>query len=287
MDPLYPIDIATHPQPGDLSAYRDGLFGRQPPLPYGEQDGSFANGIFGPGLGTVTDGSILDNPGSLTAFRDGVFNFAREAQQQQDPLVSYRDGIFGGASLGMMGAAETPTSIDMMTPSSSDSTSMVNAPAGTVVLDLNDPGTVNEVMAYIQECLALASGGAKAAMPPVAAWNEDSSALAKSMAEFLLASGGTPETASVVKQGGLYFPTGASLVALSLYAGSNGSVGDPAVYPRVIAFLSGCFTAMSQNQDPERGCPIIYPQKGISRAMMYGGGAALGLGLLYVLFRKK
>ncbi|HET6496394.1 MAG TPA: hypothetical protein VFH61_13635, partial [Thermoleophilia bacterium] len=61
---LYPTQLASHPNPGALMAYRDGVFGQRPQAPYGQDLSAFQNGVFGPalgrGLGTVNQGSLLD-----------------------------------------------------------------------------------------------------------------------------------------------------------------------------------------------------------------------------------
>jgi hypothetical protein len=99
-----------------------------------------------------------------------------------------------------------------------------------------------------------------------------------------------------VKIGDLYYPTGLFFVGAAFHLMP---VWNPATYPKLDAFFSGCMgnmmLAFPPNGPPtpaqiiaasEEFCPVKYPGYRMSKAMMYYGGAVVAGGLLWLVLRR-
>ncbi len=312
---LYPTQYSPHPTPGALMAYRDGVFGQRPQAPYGDSLQSFQNGVFGPSLGAVGPSSGLD-AGSLRAFRDGIFNFPKSLQQTPHPLTAYQDGIFGGAALGQ-DPATTPASVTnggtsdpATTPSdvTNGAADVTNGgappefPTG-VVLDLTNGEHVAETVRFLRMAGAAAdfdvSAGGTAEKTE---WDAEASALVESLASQLAAADAANAELytkyGVKRIGDESYPTGAFLVSVGMAGGAAGGMADPSMFPYLTLYLTSCmagmFTAPPTSSVSEAAamseqyCPIKYPRPGISRAtLMYAGAGVVGVGLIWLLMRRR
>ncbi len=301
---LYPTQLAPHPGRGDLMAFRDGVFGRRPQDPFGQQQSAFQNGVLGPALGVGEVTPALDDGGPLRSYRDGIFNFPRQIEQQPHPVVSYQDGIFGGASLGL--GAETPNDIPNGNVDPAATANAVTTGNGAPApngaprvsgLDMTDPATVREVRSY----LALLASSVGVETPDYSddktEWDAQSSKLLLRVLNTIGAA--HPEAVpgviddATVEIGGLHYPTGVFFV---LSATQVSLVWAPDTYPNLDRYFTGCLGNLFLQTPPPQNapefksfadqyCPINYPGGGISRAMMYGG-AAVAVGLVWLVLRR-
>lgn len=291
MDALYPTELSPHPQPGALMAYRDGLFGRRPQAPYGTEDVAFENGVLGPVGGAAGMGATpgLD-AGALRSFRDGIFNFPRELQQHPHPVTAYQDGIFGGASLGQDAAAETPTSVDA---EGGAGPAPSNGAVTPVTLDLTSPADLAETVSFMRD--AAAGCGIQV---------RDSSDISDVVSDVVAGLGAQyPAQASDLatfatkRVGSKSYPTAALLLSIATIAsGECDYFMDVATYPKLAAFFETCLINVFVGPPPnsileaaaltDQTCPIRYPEPGLSTAMIYGGAAVVGVGLVWLVLRR-
>jgi hypothetical protein len=318
---LYPTQLALHPQPGALMAYRDGVFGQRPQAPNGQLQSAFDNGVLGPALGTLPP--MLDG-GPLRSFRDGIFNFPRGDAPTPHPVTAYEDGIFGGASLGLGAETAEPVtngpSADPNTPvpvtngngngvvtngaAAPSNGAVVNGPLPPVApLDMTKPSTVAEVVSFVR--LLAGAYGIPAGTAPKTEWDKDCSDTLNKVLDAMLAAAPPAETARYTavldraraKVGDLYYPTGVFFVV----AGASAPPIDlaPASHPALAAYYAGCFSRLFDHFDlsttaptasdmeafANQACPVILPAAGMSRAVMVGG-AVVGVALLWLLLRR-
>lgn len=305
---LYPTQLAPHPGRGDLMSFRDGVFGRRPQEPFGQQQSAFENGILGPSLGLGETTPALVDGGPLRSYRDGIFNFPRNIEQTPHPVVAYQDGIFGGASLGL--GAETANAIpngngdpaatatDVANGAAVQNGALAPPPPPVTTLDMTDPATITDVAMF----LGLIAGMVNVPYSqngPKTEWDAECSRVLFEVTEQLAANpqiGAAMAEKMRVKIGDLYYPTGLFFVGAAFHLLP---VWNPASYPKLDAFFSGCMgnmmVAFPPNGPPtaeqivaasEEFCPIKYPAAGISRAMMYYGGAVVAGGLLWLVLRR-
>lgn len=295
---LYPTQLAPHDYPGALMAFRDGVFGRRPAAPYGQDQSAFQNGVLGPALGSTP--ALLDG-GPATAYRDGIFNFPRSLQTQPYPTTAYDDGIFGGASLGQ--GAEAAAPVDEATPPpetipNGNATPAPVANGAVTPLDLGDPATVTEVVAFMRAYGAAIDarvdvGGSG----PKTEWDRDCSNLTieivQQMSTIDLA---LPASASTKTSGGLTYPTALFFLLLMDAAMWRGHRSDPGMYPIVEAFVFQCLGKAGTMPDPgtdqgridqlEQCCPVETPFPMMAAAAAGALGLAVIVGAV-VLLKKR